>query len=190
MRIWSPRSPHGARLFQNKDKFSLTCDPKKPVSFTQLGATEATKLLKRAKFFPRLVDRSIRVLARDEDANYYLVDSAPSASRGQRAFEYRDLRIYRGPAGRMKRLKVKELASDAEGMVIVTKSGNLLYHRDIRGSNKGDKIVWKTKGTKRKPAVKIELRQIDPLYNRYMVYSTLGVYPERLGTPCDDLYVN
>ncbi len=194
-RIWSPNSPHGAELFMTGNKWEVTCESyKKPrTPLVRLNAAGTAKLLKKAKFYPRLWHRSIRLLARDDEANYYLVDSEP---RRQERLGYTttltDVRLFVGPAGDMKKKSIKKLASDRAGLVVVSKAGTMLIDYDEKARK--DRAHWKPLQKKRKvkkdAATKIELRVLDHVYEAHTIFSTLGVYPARLGTPCDDLYVN
>jgi len=183
--IWSPSSPDMATLKQDQDTWFVTCGAKNKTPLTRIGEDERVKLLKKAKFYPRLWHRAIQVFARDEDANYYLVDTTPKPRGSKTPFVYTDVRAYRGPAGRMKRLKLKEFASDAEGMVLLTKVGKMLVDRDKRGNLT---VHWKPKKAKKGEPRKSQLRVLSSNANRHLIFTTLGVYPLRLGTPCDDLY--
>ena len=185
--VWSPTSPHGATIRQNKNKWSISCAPKKKTPLTPLSEAERTKILDKAKFYPRVWHRGVQLLARDEEANYYIVDSAPTARRSKTPFNFTDVNAYFGPAGRMKKLKIKEIASDAEGFVVVTRIGTFLVDRDKKANLTAKFKLPKKRG---KDTERRELRVLDAYHNRHLIFSTLGVYTDRLWTPCDDLYID
>jgi hypothetical protein len=85
-----------------------------------------------------------------------------------------EFRLYSGPRGSMKPLKMVNVVSDSEGDIFSTKSGELRLVLDKKES------AWVQKG-KRQP-----LKSLPVEDNVALIYADLGVYTgQPLGTPCD-----
>ena len=178
--FWSPRAERS--LLESKSGiWRVSCARDQFTTLTELGEVERRKVLNKAKFRGRLFDRSLVLLARDEEANYYVLDAAQIRWNVKDAWALRDVQVFRGPAGKMRKLKIKELASDREGVVALTKPGTLVLERDTKGNSTAVWVV-KKKGQKERT----QLRVLDAAFNQMLVFATLGIYPERLGVPCDD----
>jgi len=185
-RFWVPGSWR-AFLTQTKGGFELKCGTRKSM-YTQLSTAESAKMIGKATFRKAIFRRRPQLLARDEDLNYYYVDVflPPRSERvpiGQKLGK--DVRVWRGRKGRMKRLKLLDALSDSEGLIIETKSGRLHVVRDAEKSTLSKPVVnveWRTKKVTKK-LVKIPIGSA----NLKLIYTDLGVYSGKFGTPCDDV---
>ena len=169
--FWEPRVDSGWKAsFGFKDKkYSVQCDERK-TDLTALDKAEAAKILDSAKFMKTRWKRKAYALARDNSGTYYYVD------RMREPEDSKDFRIFRGPKGGLKPLKMTNVVSDTEGDIFVTKAGKLRLVL-----SKGEH-VW-LEGKKQ-----VKLTPLDPSDNHVLIYSELGVYEgQPLGTPCDDL---
>jgi hypothetical protein len=168
--FWEPRAQNRKEsMFQFHDKkYSLFCSTRE-TPFTPLSEAENTAMLGSAKFLrPRWKHQSYW-LAKDDKSRYYFVDRMREPE-GNKAF-----RLFVGPKGSLKLLKMTNVVSDTHGDRFSTKSGELR----LIGSNEGLWIVGKSK-------TNLQLVPIED--NHVLVYKDLGVYAgEKLGTPCDDL---
>ncbi len=128
---------------------------------------KALSVLKGVKWLPELPRRRPYGLARDRRGIYYYVDRAPGT-------EQRDFRLYRGPLGKMVRLKMTNVVTDSEGDVFTTPSGNLRLVLEKEHS------YWIRRGRKQR------LINVPINKNLKLIYSDLGVYDGKpFGTPCD-----
>jgi len=168
--VWAPRAKglNAAIIDLNAGTLAVICRPKEGKHpLKQLAADEAKTMLKRASFYPPLWTRQAHLLARDDDATYYYVDSLRDEFGGN------GFRLFVGPKGAMKELPVANTAVDSAGEIFATKSGQLkLVAQDGK--------AWWTKGGK-----KTELTAVDVFANRYVIYRELGIYGA-LGAVCDD----
>jgi hypothetical protein len=167
--FWDPRitvSNYGGFKFKNGE-FTIRCDDRitvlKPVS-----AELSKKMVASGKFFHPLWTRRSFLLARDDRGNYYFVD------RGREEAS-RDFRVFKGPRGKMKLMKMKNIVYDSGGAIFSTTRGDLRLIMDKKAS-------W-VHGKKR-----TDLLYLPLFINRQLIYNELGPYSDkRLGTPCDDL---
>ncbi|MGN6106294.1 MAG: hypothetical protein ACTHU0_14400 [Kofleriaceae bacterium] len=170
--LWSPRARQltHAGLVLDGDKPYVECrrsdDGRKML--TQLTANEAKALFQRATFLPELWQRQVRLVARNEDGVYYLVDQLREDYGG------RGFRVFVGQKGAMKELPMTNVVSDTAGDIYATKAGELKIIAEA-----GNKAYWKKGKTKE------ELVVLDPFDNRYMIYRELGIYGQ-LGVVCDE----
>jgi hypothetical protein len=140
---------------------------------TVLTPAEANKLVTGATFRKSPRAREAYVLARDDHGVYYYVD------RGNTEQTKQSFRIFVGRKGAMKLQKMKDVASDSEGEVYSTASGDL---RLVTSKREKPEFSWIRNGKETKLTV------LPIMANLNLVYTTLGVYTgERFGTPCDDL---
>lgn len=169
--FWDPRINAGYQrsIGFRDNKYSLQCD-KRITALTPVADGEAAKILSAAKFMkPRWKFRAY-ALARDEEGNYYYVD------RVREPEEAKSFRLYVGPKGSLKLMKMTNVVSDSEGDMFATKTGQL---RLILGKQES---TWVHAGAHKK------LLLVPVEDNAAMIYSELGVYTgQPLGTPCDDL---
>jgi hypothetical protein len=170
MTFWEPRSrPRNSGGLERKDGvWKVTCDSRETV-LVEVPRAEATKILDKAAFHRVKWKRQAYALARDEFGTYYYVDRLRD-ELGGKGFE-----LYVGPRGSMVKQKMINIVSDSMGDIFATSKGDLRLILDVKEAN------W-VKGKKRTP-----LTYVPPNDNAYMIYVELGVYLDRLGTPCDDL---
>ena len=85
-------------------------------------------------------------------------------------------RLFAGPKGNLKPLKMTNVVSDSEGEIFSTRTGSLRLVL-----NKDD-YAW-VNGKEHLKLVPVPIED-----NHVLIYTDLGVYTgQRLGTPCDDL---
>jgi hypothetical protein len=169
--FWEPRvsAPWQGAINFKDDKYAVQCGDR-ATDFTPLGADEQAKLLGSATFHKTLWTHRAYSLARDNKGTYYFVD------RLREPEDNRSFRLFAGPRGNMKLLKMTNVVSDSQGDIFTTKKGELRLVLDRKHPS------WF--------AGKAETELINlPLEdNRMLIYTDLGVYAgQRLGTPCDDL---
>lgn len=169
MRYWDPRSrPNGADLDKKDSVWRVTCDRRDTV-FSELPTKEATRILESAKFFKALWKHQAYALSRDDNGTYYYVDRLRDEYGGK------GFRLWVGQRGAMAPQQMTNIVSDSEGDIFATKKGDLRLILDKKDAR------W-VKGKKR-----TELTYVPVWDNAYVIYAELGVYIERMGTPCDDL---
>lgn len=166
--FWDPRVDHQSRLEQNNGKWQVQCG-KRVTPLTPLPAAKAKALLAKATFLVPLWRHQAYALARDDRGNYYYVD------RLREAYGGKGFRLWYGPRGAMKRLKMTNIVSDSEGDIFATRRGELRF---ILSKNTS---TW-VQGKQRKDLVNVPV--VD---NVRLIYAELGVYLGDLGTPCDRL---
>jgi len=167
---WSPRSrPYSRGELERKNGvWRVTCDKRDSV-FSKVPTAEARKVLDTAQFRKPLWRHSAYALARDSHGTYYYVDRLRDPYGG------RGFRLWVGQRGNMKKQRMLNIVSDSEGDIFATKAGDLRLILDKKDA------TW-VRGKKRR-----ELTYVPVSSNVYMIYAELGVYVERLGTPCDDI---
>ena len=166
---WDPGAGRPGPTFTWQDgKYAVTCETR-VTEFTPVAA-DRIAALRAAEFRRPLWKRQAYTLPRDDTGVYYYVD------QGREEKDAKDFRVYRGPKGSMKQMKMKNAVSDSEGDIFITEGGELRMVVD-----KGEK-VW-VAGRKRTELVILPVED-----NIKMIYVDLGVYSgQRKGTPCDDL---
>jgi hypothetical protein len=169
--FWEPRvkARYQASFGFRDGKFQVQCEERK-TELTPLPDEEARAMLAKARFFaPRWRHRA-HALARDELGTYFYVD------RQREPEDSKSFRIFSGPKGSARQLKMVNVVSDSEGEVFATRSGAL---RLVLARNE---VTW-VKGKRRIPLIPLPVED-----NHVLIYTDLGVYAgQRLGTPCDDL---
>jgi hypothetical protein len=172
--VWAPRAKdgNGAGIYIQDGKATLQCEPKKTIPLVQLKADEAKALLRHAKLYPPLWQRSAHLLARDDDGVYYYVDQLRDEQGGK------GFRVFVGMKGEMKEVPMINIVTDSAGEIFATKAGKL----KIIAGNDGS-AFWVKKGEKEQ--TKSPLTQLPPVDNIYLIYRELGIYGS-LGAPCDD----
>ena len=169
--FWEPRvKARYQASFEFRDgKFQVQCEERKTV-LQPLPDPEGQAMLARARFYvPRWRHRA-HALARDERGTYYYVD------RVREPEDSKSFRIFAGPKGSTRKLKMVNVVSDSEGEVFATRAGDL---RLVLARNEA---TW-VRGKKRTRLIPLPVED-----NHVLIYTDLGVYTgQRLGTPCDDL---
>jgi hypothetical protein len=162
------------RLYSSVEAEHGSCEARcgeQRIPLTVVEAGAARPLLTAASFGPSPQQHKPHALFRDENGNYYYVD------RGFLAAEEKRFRLFRGPKGSLKELKMTNVLSDSEGEIFSTRTGSLRLIID-----KSKPTVWIERGKA------TTLREVPVAENLPLIYNELGVYVgERLGTPCDDL---
>jgi hypothetical protein len=169
---WEPRvrAISLATVEYAAEKYTVRCDDR-TAQLVPLSAAERRAMLDRARFWDGRFTRAPYALARDDRGTYYYVDHAEL--KGEAAG---DFRLYAGPRGALRRMKMTNIVNDSQGDIFATPDGTLRLVL-----NRGESI-W-IRGQKRTP---LSLLPIGD--NLVLVYAELGVYRgQRLGTPCDDL---
>jgi hypothetical protein len=148
---------------------SLTCgDRVTALKLASRAQTEA--IVDRAVYTPRPHQVAPYGLARDRAGIYTYVD------RGTAKGRVRDFRVFRGPRGKVRLLKMKDIVSDSEGDIFSTQDGKL---RLVMSKSEAQ---WITGARSQR------LTLLPVAENCALIYNELGVYlGERLGLPCDDL---
>ncbi len=169
--FWEPRvdAPWKGGIGFRDKKYTVQCGSR-ATEFEPLAAEEQAALLKVAAFAKPLWTHQAYALARDSKGTYYYVDRLREPENNK-AF-----RLFAGPRGSMKLMKMTNVVSDSQGDIFATKKGELRLVLDRQHP------VW--------AAGKIEtaLTSLPMEDNHVLIYTDLGVYAgQRLGTPCDDL---
>jgi len=166
--FWEPRvrNHNGASFGMHEGAYKLWCAERITV-FKALEQNKATAMLAAARFHPPRWRYRAYALARDDAGTYYYVDRR----RDEGSMEFR---LYSGPRGSMKPLKMVNVVSDSEGDIFSTKSGELRLVLDKKES------AWVQKGKRQ------QLKSLPVEDNVPLIYADLGVYTgQPLGTPCD-----
>lgn len=169
--FWEPRvkARYQASLEFRAGKYGVQCDTRK-TELAALPRAEADALIAGATFHAPLWRFRAFALARDDRGTYYYVD------RQREPEDSLNFRLYAGPRGAVKPLKMVNVVSDSEGQIFSTKSGDLRLVLDRH------EAAW-VKGKARTTLVPLPIEDNAPL-----IYGDLGAYTgQRLGTPCDDL---
>lgn len=173
-KFWSPRQWNHGDVAYGSNVYKVTCGHRqtkneRSVNFNVLPDRERDALLARAKFKTLPFKRAPKFLLRDRKGVYYFVDQI----RGGKGY-----RLLVGRRGSLKPYKLIDIVDDSEGMIFVSKKGELHLVVD-----KTEKSAEWSKGKARK-----ELKQVPVDRNRLLIYSGLGPYDTvKLGTPCEDL---
>ena len=170
---WSPkRQTHGvhSNLEFEDNTYSIKCAERR-TELKEVPADKRRVLLATATYYEPLWRRTAYALARDDRGTYYYVDRRTDMP-DSRAF-----RVWRGPRGNMKALKMKNVVYDSAGAIFSTDKGELRLVLNT------EKPAYWVQGEKQTGLISL------PLWpNRYLIYAELGVYlGTRLGTPCDDM---
>jgi hypothetical protein len=169
--FWEPRvkARYQASYGFRDGKAVVQCEDRK-TEVTPVGPDETKNLVAQAKFFKSRWKYRAYAIARDKTGKYYYVD------RQREPEDNRNFRLFAGPRGNLKQLKMTNVVSDSEGDIFATKSGQL---RMVIGKNESAWIQGKSE-------TKLLLLPLED--NVVLIYRDLGVYVgQPLGTPCDDL---
>jgi len=169
--FWEPRvdAPWKGSVGFRQGKYKLQCGSR-ATELSPLPADEQAKMIERATFHGPLWKYEAYALVRDEKGTYYYVDR-PREPENNKAF-----RLFAGPRGSLKPIKLTNVVSDSEGDIFVTPKGDLRLVLDRK------RPVW-VAAKKETELVKLPIED-----NLILIYGDLGVYAgQRLGTPCDDL---
>lgn len=171
--FWAPREHNHGSLNYRDNLFVVSCGSRfskdeRSRNFNLLGDNERAKLLARARFKTLPFKHAPMFLMRNRQGVYYFVDHI----RGGKGY-----RLFVGRRGNLKPYKLIDIVDDSEGMIFVTKKGELHLVVD-----KNERSAEWTKGKR-----KDELKNVPVDQNRRLIYNSLGVYDAiKLGTPCED----
>lgn len=173
--FWSPFvSGHPTIKLGKNQEWTVQCgDSETPVH--KVSDTERDKLLAKAAFKGPYWKRQAYALVRDEMGIYYYVDRLRKAHGGK------GFRLFRGRKGKLKKQKMVDIVNDSEGDIFSTRDGAL---RMILSQNKS---TWVERNRKTRKETRTDLTVVPVHKNALLIYTELGVYNERFGTPCDDL---
>jgi hypothetical protein len=169
--FWEPRvsAPYKASFELRDGKFRIRCD-ERLTELTPVPESESQSLLASARFLATRWRYRAHALARDDRGTYYYVD------RLREPEDSKSYRLYAGPKGAIKPLKMLNIVSDSQGEIFSTPAGELRLVLDRK------ETVW-IRHNQRTPLTNLAVED-----NHVLIYTDLGVYTgERLGTPCDDL---
>ncbi len=170
--LWmvAPRArPKAHTLLRAVDgNFSYTCGDKDIVSLTVVPPVKLAKALAKATFHSSAVVRNTVMLARDAAGIYYFVDHLREDGG--------DYRVFVGKRGKLKQLRLVDIADDDAGMVFETKTGELRLTID---NNTDRTVTWNVKGKAK------ALKWLDPEGAQYLIKRELGIYTG-FGALCDD----
>ncbi len=165
-RGWDRRYRPRVEYDVDKGRCAVWCG-KRRIALRPLSQSRVEKMLAKTEIKPPLSRRRPYGLARDRRGIYYYVDRAGSG-------KVRDYRLYRGPLGKLTRLKMVNIVSDTEGDVFSTQNGSLRLVLEKEHS------YWVRKGRKRR-LINVPIKKNLP-----MIFNELGVYLGKpYGTPCD-----
>jgi hypothetical protein len=169
--FWEPRvkAHYMAEVSFKSGKYEVQCDARH-TELEPLPRSEAEAMIAAATFHQPLWRFRAFALARDDRGTYYYVD------RQREPEDSLNFRLYSGPRGAVKALKMTNVVSDSEGQIFSTKTGDLRLVLDKH------EAAW-VKGKARTALVPLPIED-----NAALIYGDLGAYTgQRLGTPCDDL---
>jgi hypothetical protein len=177
--FWEPRSPGFPRgaVRQRKDgKPELECGNTR-TALESVPDAEAKALLEKATFDKPRWRRSLRLMAKDEAGNYFVVDQAHRDKDAD--IGHRDLRLFKGAKGHLAALAVTAFTRENPGATYTTPQGRLVVTRQ----GKIHEAEW-VAGDKHTKLVWLPLEE-----NFRLAYSELGIYAgEKLGTACDGAF--
>lgn len=165
--MWDPRAR--AELEFAGGKWLLKCGDREVELTDVTNRTSSRQLLTKAVFHMPLWKRDAYALARDDSAHYYYVDRLYANDAG--------FRVFSGPKGKLRELKMVDIARDSEGDIFATKEGSL---RLVLNKDRNIQSSW-VAGKRQ-----VALTYVPVVNNLELIYGELGVYTSvALGTPCD-----
>ena len=172
--------PLGELTFRD-GRYTIDCD-ERVTDFRPVAPDVAQRLLAEASFEKPPFDWGPYALARDDGGTYYFIDRQfryVQDSKNLTRFTWKrtnDFRLFAGPRGALKPLRLTNVVTDSEGDIFATKTGQL---RLILSANQGTWIVGQSRR---------ELTIVPVDRNQHLIYTDLGPYiGVPLGTPCDVL---
>ena len=169
--FWEPRvdAPWKGSVQLRKGTYQVQCGDR-ATELKPLDSEEQAKILAAASFFGPLWRHRAYSLTRDNKGNYFYVDRLREPENNK------SFRLFAGPRGNLKLLKMTNAVSDSQGDIFTTKKGELRLVLDRK------RPIWFA-GKSETELVNLPIED-----NRILIYTDLGVYAgQRLGTPCDDL---
>jgi hypothetical protein len=174
--VWAPRVAqfkNGSVVYKQDHTYARFCgDAETPL--TELTGDKAKQALAKATFMsPPLVWRA-HLLARDDSGVYYYVDALREKYGGK------GYRVFMGKKGALKQLPITDIASDTEGEVFSTKSGDLRLVTSAQDDRKRSGATW-IRGEKRTTLVTLD---VDA--NSALIFRDLGIY-SFIGSICENI---
>lgn len=181
------RAPTDSMLERDKDgRVTYRC-ARRVTELTRLSPRRERRLRDRATFHDVYWRHLRRALARDDEGRYYYVDCLRTRKTNpwRRRGAPRGCRVFVGPRGKMKRVRLRNVASDSGGEVFVTAAGTLKLTRvKGRGSSARFEAAWR----RGKQTRSLTWLSVSVDRNRLLIHRELGVYlGKRFWRPCDDL---
>lgn len=168
--LWDPRVPGARVLVALRGEEAVVRCGDRDLALRALPRRQAGVLLLAATYYAPPFIREPVALARDDEGNFFFVDSARERVSGA------DYRLYAGPKGAMARQEIQDIGKDGSALVLRTARGRLRFTPEGRGTQPD----WLSDGGRRM------LVSMDPAENQQLVFGDLGVYgAQPLGTPCD-----
>jgi len=160
-----------------RDQATYRCG-KRSTALQELPAARARQLLAAAEFREVSWTRVPHVLARDENGSYYYVDEILR----QKDVPASGQRIFAGPRGGMKQLRMRNLVADDAGEIYITADGRLRLVLDRASEPPAWRATW-VRGAKRQVLTVVD---VENAATRRLIYNELGVYSGvKLQRPCD-----
>ncbi len=164
--IGDRRYIHSFELDRRGRGCTLTCGTRR-IALKRVDPARVNRLMKGVSWKPGPARRRPYGLARDRKGVYYYVDRADAKGA-------RDFRLYKGPLGKLRRLKMINIVSDSQGDVFSTRNGSLRLVLEKEHS------YWIRRGRKTR-LINVPLGD-----NLQLIFNELGVYLGKpYGTPCD-----
>lgn len=168
------RSLAVATLARDHNRYTLTCTEGQTKRTFELTVGERATL-KRAAVVEEKNHFNIVLFARQPRTTTYVVVDTPARA------EWKEFRVFIGKRGAMKQLAVTEIASDTDGLVLVTPKGTL----EIKQGRRTADPPAATYGSATKF---VDLTILDIATNQPLIARGLGIYPAAVtGYPCDEL---
>ncbi len=172
--------PLGELTFRD-GRYTIDCD-ERVTELRPVAPDVAQRLLAEASFERPFFEWGPYALARDDGGTYYFIDRQfryVQDSKNLTSFRWKrtnEFRLFAGPRGALKPLRLTNVVSDSEGDIFATKTGQL---RLILSAKQGTWVVGQSRR---------ELTIVPIDRNQHLIYNDLGPYTGvLLGTPCDVL---
>lgn len=168
--FWDSRLPSGwMRSFGYKqdEGYALQCGEKK-IPFQPVPKAEKAKFLKKAQLMKGWWRRIPHTVARDDDANYYLLDQRRDVRE-----DFVEPRLFIGPKGNMTEVALKDVVAEQGSLLAISTEGRLKV--------KGNEAEWiSVNGATRT----LTLVEMTPDAAK-LIYTQLVYKGQPLGTLCD-----
>lgn len=164
----NPRATIISSIIKDKDSDGciLRCGSN-DTKLVAVGGEEKDRLLASDTFTETFaLDWEPHALARDRNGIYYYVDRSLAP-------ESREYRVMKGQKGKLINLKMKNVITDSQGDIFVTRRGTLKLVLEK------DQTLW-VKGSRKKKLINLPVTE-----NLHLIYNDLGIYNTPYGTPCD-----
>jgi hypothetical protein len=188
-----------SKLHVGGDKVHYRCGATR-TPLSRLSPAAAKRFLSKVTFRERFWSREPHLLARNDEGEYFFTDRALATTRsGGLRFrptlaQLRGFRLWRGRRGRMKRLKLQDVVTDAAGQIFLTKKGALhvtMRKRKLRGARgrfarqyQITTLSWRNRRTNKRD--KLTRVPLESAFTTELIHRHLGPYTgAKFGLPCD-----